>query len=356
MRTMRRRTFLKTLGATMLAAGSAPAFIRQLGAARKVTFTLPWLVVGGHAFEFVAQKKYWPERGLDVQIFRGYGSADACKKVAAGLFMFGEASYGPLVATAAAGGDLVGFGVKLQQNPMCLVCRTDKGIQRPVDINGKRVAAAPGSGATQLLPAFYASTGIDPKKVNVISVDPAAKVPALMADRADCIEIYYVSMASLTRQRPVVTFLFGDYGLPMLDLGLIAPTKILQSEPDLCQALFDGAMEGLKFQLLHPDETLEIMMEAHPELRSSPRDILETDLGRTNYLCLDPVVKEKGLGYMKEEDMRATRENVLKYMGIAKAPPTDALFTNRFVGKVKMSEAEYRQASSLAAKYAPKMA
>ena len=78
----------------MAAAGVAPAFIREAGAStpRKVTFMLPWLFVGGHAFEFAAQKLYWPKRGLDVSITRGYGSGAATKTISAGQAMFGEAS------------------------------------------------------------------------------------------------------------------------------------------------------------------------------------------------------------------------------------------------------------------------
>ena len=72
-----RRTFLTgspSLG-LILAAGTAPAFIREAGASklRKVSFMLPWLFVGGHSFEFAAQKIFWKNRGLDVSIARGYG-------------------------------------------------------------------------------------------------------------------------------------------------------------------------------------------------------------------------------------------------------------------------------------------
>lgn len=337
-----------------MAARSAPPFIREAGATtpRKVTFTLPWLFVGGHAYALAALKP-WKERGLDVTVSRGFGSGDACKKVAAGSFQFGEASYGPLVATAAAGGDLVGIGVKLQRNPMVVVCRTDKGIQKPKDIEGKRLAASPGSGSTQLLPAFYAAAGVDGSKVRTAAVDPAAKVPVLIGDKADCIEIYYVAMASLTKRMPVKTFLFADVGLPMLDLGLLTTSKLMKSDPKLCRDFVDGAMEGLKLQLLNPKETLRLYLEGRPELQASPRDILETDMGRTNYLCLDPVIVEKGLGYMKEDDLKVTRENVLKYMGIQSAPPAEKLFTNQFVGSVKMSRAEYDRAMTLAKQFAP---
>ena len=79
--TQSRRSFLagSTSLGLILAAGAAPAFISEAGASklRKVSFMLPWLFVGGHAFEFAAQKIYWKNRGLDVSIARGYGSGAA---------------------------------------------------------------------------------------------------------------------------------------------------------------------------------------------------------------------------------------------------------------------------------------
>ncbi|MFQ5915157.1 MAG: ABC transporter substrate-binding protein [Nitrospinota bacterium] len=352
-----RRSFLKATGglAGVLAAGSAPPFIREAGASkrRKVTFALPWLLIGGHSFVFAAQQKYWKDRGLDVSVSRGFGSGDTCKKVAAGQFQFGEASYGPLVATAAAGGDIVGIGVKLQRTPMCVVCRSDKNIKTPKDIEGKRFALAPGSGSAQLLPAFFRAAGVNGDKVEKSAVGPAAKVPMLMGDKADCVEIYYVSIAPLTRKMNPVIFLFADVGLKMLDLGLLTTSKMVRNEPQVCRDIAEGAMEALKLQILDPEAAINLMLQARPELKASPRVNLVIDQGRTNYLSLDPIIVEKGLGYMREVNQRETRENVLKYMGIKSAPPVEKLFTNRFVGSVKLTQGEYDRASSMAQRFAP---
>jgi hypothetical protein len=114
-----RRSLIKaTVGmSAILAAGAAPAFIRNAGAAgrRKISFMLPFLFVGGHAFEFVAQAEGWKVRGLDVDIVRGYGSGAACKAISAGQVDFGEASYGVMVNSISSGIDNVAIGVKLQK-------------------------------------------------------------------------------------------------------------------------------------------------------------------------------------------------------------------------------------------------
>ena len=133
------------LGAIM-AAGVAPAFIREAGAStpRKVTFMLPWLFVGGHAFEFAAQKLYWPKRGLDVSITRGYGSGAATKTISAGQAMFGEASYGVVINGVSKGLDAVCIGAKLQKSPIGISCRADTGIRTVKDLQGPFAGAGAG--------------------------------------------------------------------------------------------------------------------------------------------------------------------------------------------------------------------
>ncbi|MCZ6564505.1 MAG: ABC transporter substrate-binding protein, partial [Deltaproteobacteria bacterium] len=130
-----RRSFLKGIGglSVVLASGVAPAFIREAGASnpRKVTFMLPWLFVGGHAFEFAAQKIYWKNRGLEVSIARGYGSGAATKTISAGKIMFGEASYGVMVNGVSKGLDVVAIGAKLQKSPIAISCRKEVGIRKP---------------------------------------------------------------------------------------------------------------------------------------------------------------------------------------------------------------------------------
>jgi hypothetical protein len=77
-----RRRFVGTAGAAVAAPfiGLQPA-----RAATEITFALPWIPHGGYAFAFAARKLgYWSDRGLDVQVDRGFGSGETCKRVALG--------------------------------------------------------------------------------------------------------------------------------------------------------------------------------------------------------------------------------------------------------------------------------
>ena len=357
-KTPTRRSFLaSTTGlGLILAAGTAPAFIREAGASkmRKVTFMLPWLFVGGHAFEFVAQKQGWKKRGLDVAIARGYGSGAACKTISAGKAMFGEASYGVMVNGVSKGLDVVAIGAKLQRSPIAISCRRDSGIETAKDLEGKHIVQAAASGDTVMFPGFARAAEIDTAKVKQTIVHPSKLISTVVNKQADCTGTYYVSnAATLASKTPSLHFMYADYGLQTLDLGLITRSDMIEKDPDLVQQMVDGAMEGLKLQLLEPEKALDIMIEAKPELKTRPRDVWLTHTGNTNALSLGPAVKEHGLGHMLPDDQKRTRDVVIKYMEAKDVPATDKLFTNRFAGNVKLSAAEYETAVSNSAKYDP---
>ena len=340
----------------ILASGIAPAFIRQAGAStpRQVSFMLPWLFVGGHAFEFAAQKTYWKNRGLDVSIARGYGSGAACKTISAGQAMFGEASYNVLANGVAKGLDTVAIGAKLQRSPIAITCRKDSGIKTAKDLEGHSLVMAAASGDTVMFPGFAQAAGVDVSKVKRSIVHPSKLISTVVNGQADCTGTYYVSnAASVSHKVPALHFMYADYGLQSLDLGLITRSDMIRNDPKLVQDIVDGAMEGLKLQLLEPEKCLDIMIEAKPELKTVDKDLLLIHTGNTNAMSIGPAVEKHGLGWMDEDDQRRTREVVIKYMDTPDVPPIEKLFTNRFAGNVKLSPEEWAQAKARSAKYDP---
>ncbi|MFQ5913390.1 MAG: ABC transporter substrate-binding protein [Nitrospinota bacterium] len=354
-----RRSFLKGIGglSVVLAAGTAPAFIREAGASkpRKVSFMLPWLFVGGHAFEFAARKIYWKKRGLDVSIARGYGSGAATKTVSAGKAMFAEASPNVMVTGVAKGLDVVVIAAKIQKSPIAISCRKELGIRKPKDLEGHHLVQWVASGDAVIWPGFVRATGIDASKVQVTNVHPSKLISTILNKQADCTGTYYVSNApALALRTPAVHFLYADYGLQSLGPALMARSDTIKKEPKLVQDIVDGAMEGLKLQLLEPEKAMDIYIEAKPELKTKPRELLMTQLGNTNVLCFGQAVEKNGLGWMDPKDQKRTRDVVIKYMKPEKPPPPiEKLFTNRFAGNVKMTPAEWAKAKTWAAPYDP---
>ncbi|MFQ5694254.1 MAG: ABC transporter substrate-binding protein [Nitrospinota bacterium] len=351
-----RRSFLKGVGglSAALAAGTAPAFIREAGASkpRKVSFMLPWLFIGGHAFEFAAKKFYWKKRGLDVSILRGYGSGAAVKTIATGKAMFGEASYTVMVNAASKGLDAVGIGAKLQKSAMAISCRKEVGVRSAKDLEGRHIVQSPASGEAVMWPGFARAAGIDSTKVKRTFVHPSKLTTTVLNKQADCRGTYYVG-GFLQFRIPTTYIMYVNYGFRNLELGLVTTRKTIKKDSRLVQDLVDGAMEGLKLQLTEPEKALDIYIEAKPELKTKPRGLLRLQMGNTNFLCISPVVEKHGLGWMDATDQEQTRQSVIQYMKAENVPPIEKLFTNRFAGNVKLSAEEWAKAKSWAAAYDP---
>lgn len=354
-----RRSLLKGIGGlgVAIAAEKAPAFIREAGAStpRKVSFMLPWLFVGGHAFEFVAIKEGWAKRGLAVDIARGYGSGAAAKTVSSGQAMFGEASYNVMVSGVAGGLDVVAIGAKLQLAPQAISCRKDSGIKTIKDIEGHSLLQAAASGDTVMFPGLVRAAKLDESKIQKTLVHPSKLISTVVNKQADCTGTYYVSNAAdLEFHVPAVHFMYADFGLQTLDLGLITTSTMVKNEKKLVQDIVDGAMEGLKIQLLEPEKALDVYIEAKPELKAVPRKLLIQHVGNTNALCFGPAVEKHGLGWMDPEDQKRTRDVVVKYMEPKNdPPPLEKLFMNEFAGNVRLTPPEWTRAKEWAAPYNP---
>ncbi len=340
-----RRAVLKAAAAGAGLA-AAPAFIRHAGAStpRKIKFTLPWIPSGQHAYAFVA-KKYWAEKGLDVQIDRGFGSGEAAKAIGLERYEFGEASYSVMVNSISQGLDLMAIGCKVHLTPAAIFALKGSGITKPRDLEGKTVITTSGSGEFILFPAFAKAAGIDAGKVKFLFVAPNVRHPMLLEKKADALIGYLVSdgAALLGQGIELEIVPYADFGVRMLDLGLITQGKRVREEPQMVADLVEGAMKGMKMMLLEPRQSIDLTLQSLKEYQGAAAgpSILEHSLEIANSLGIVPAVEKNGLGFMDPEAWVHTVDLVNRYMPGPKPVEATAVYTNKFVGTEKLTPQEW---------------
>jgi hypothetical protein len=114
-------------------------------------------------------------------------------------------------------------------------------------------------------------------------------------------------------------------------------------------------MEAIRFTMTNFDESIDIFLRANSEvaISSTGKEYSRVGLGLTNLTNLVPEVKEHGLGYADPKKVETMLDMVMKY-GVgdgAVRPDGDALFTNNFVGKIKLGDKELAEAEKQAAAY-----
>ena len=354
-RNITRRGFVKATGAAI----AAPMVLRsELGAATeaKLKLSLPWIPHGGYAFLFAAKKLgYWADRGLDVQIDRGFGSGETCKRVALGQYDYALADFGTMVKLADDGLPLTCIGMVAHVSQIGILSAKEANITKPKDFEGKTIGTTAGSADHALWPGFVAATGIDADKVKINIVGPELRLRLFAEHQLDAIGSVYGSDAPifLARGTPYDLMLYAKYGMEMYSNAIITQKDRVQKDPAQCQALIDGAMAGLKYSFLDPDKTTDIHLELVKEYDSASNDLKFVKYGVliNTATSLAPYLEKTGLGHLEERLVSATQDKIAKYIGVKSSQDPNALYTNRFTGNVTLTPDEWKSVAASVKEY-----
>jgi NitT/TauT family transport system substrate-binding protein len=338
-----RRQFVRTAACAV----AAPAFFAKSSlAATRTSFALPWIPHGGYAFAFAAKKLgLWNDRGLDVQVDRGFGSGETCKRVALGQYDFGLADFATMVKMAGDGLSLTAIGMVNHVSQLGIISLKERNIVAPKDLEGKTMGTTAGSADYSLWPGFVAATGIDASKVNINLVGPELRLRLLFDGKIDAAGSVYGSDAPifLSRNAPYNLMLHAKYGLEMYSNAIITQRDRVQKNPEQCRALVDGAMEALKVSFLDPDKATDIHLDAVKEYEGASNDRAFVKYGVliNTAVSLAPYLEQTGLGHMEQRLVESTQEKIIKYLGMKSPQNLTTLYTNEFAGKVKLAPEEW---------------
>jgi len=353
-----RRKFLGLTGAA--AAAGAFGFPAIVKAATPVKLTLPWLPLGTYTYPFVAKKLgFWEKRGLDVTIDRGFGSGKVCVPVDQGQYDFGLLDMGVMMNCASRGLDLIAIAGTWPKSPIGIFSIKEANLTKPKDLEGQTVAFDVGSGDFQLWPAFVKATGIDDSKVKKVTMDAGALIKMLAEKQIKAEGNFFGSIApSMWAQgMQVNSILYEDYGVKLYSVVLACKQATVEKKPELCEAFVAGLMEGLKYVYLNPEKSVDIHFDMVKEFKGGSvtnKKVIEGGQAVSTALGMVPSFKNQGLGYMDPALMKVTAETVTTYMGVKNMPPLDKLYTNKFVGGVKLSDAEWSSVEKRSEKILPK--
>ena len=345
---LKRRAFVGGLGALSAATamGVAP---KMTSAATPVKLTLPWLPLGTFSYVFVAKRLgYFEKRGLDVAIDRGFGSTRVCVPVDQGQYDFGLLDLAVMAGCAGKGLDLTAIAGVWPRSPIGIFSLKELNITKPKDLEGQSIGFVTGGGEFQLWPAFVKATGIDAKKISIVSMDPAGLMRAAADKQIKVVGNFFGSIAPTfwANKIDINAMFYEDFGVKMYSIVLACKRATLQNKPDICKGVVEGLMEGLKYAYLNPEKAIDLHVESLKEFQGgSPatREVLTFGQEIGTSLGFVPSFKANGLGFMDPDLVAATRESVETYMDIKPVPPVAQLFTNQFVGSVKLTDAEWAQ-------------
>jgi NitT/TauT family transport system substrate-binding protein len=327
----RRRFMMEGAGAGF-ALVAAPG-IRSARAAEDINFQLDWIAYGRHAPYYTAlDKGFYRERGLNVTIQQGRGTLQGIRTLIAGQSQFIFQDIGVMLSVRAKEGSKIkALACMYQKTPHTLFFIKNKGISRPKDLEGKKVAFSPGDSPRLMFPAFAKANNVDESKVGWLSVDPNSKNAVLLNHAVDGMVTYLFTLPVLQKSAKagdeVGTFVYGEWGADFYSNGIGAMEDYIKSKPEVTKNFVQATMQGVAHTLANPKEAVSILKKYQAQLDEEVA-LKEIEIIRTLSNAADP--KQK-LGFMSKEKMEETQELMVKYLDLKNKVPLEEAFTNEFL-------------------------
>jgi NitT/TauT family transport system substrate-binding protein len=358
-RRISRRKLLAGTSAALL--GARFGFPRPaIAQGAKLRYTLSWLPTGQYAYVYMArQLGYWKQRGIEVEIVAGRGSMGAIQGVSTGQFELGGASTGANLLSIIKGVDLRIIGTQGYDASLGVLVPAAGPIKTPKDLEGRSIGVTAGGGDTPFLPAYLKLAGVDADKVTTVALDSQIIERSVMSSRVDCMVAFGMSSIPnfVAADFPVRFLPFADVGIQFYWINTLTRSAFLEANRQLVGDFQDGLLEGMKFALLNPEETIERHLKEHPEIAIGANGKLYTELGVGMVaVCMSaPESREHALGYSDLAKIEAQGRLVKQYTAAPAdrdPPPVDSYATNAFIGKVGLSPAEWADVQAKTRKYA----
>lgn len=334
---------------TALVAGTAILAAPQVARAQAaIKLTLPWLAQGATAYAFIAREMgAFRSRGLNVDVTRGFGSVAAAQALAQGQFDYAIVGAGPMVLAAARELPITGLATVNYDMTMGIALRADSPIRTAKDLEGKRIGAVPTSAEFPFWPAFARRAGINLSTVTIQQMDNRVLERSLIDRQVDAITaIGSSTIPVMQAQRAEHRFIpYSSAGLNFYANVICTRPETLRANAAQAEAITDALMEAVALQLREPDRALDMFVRQVPEIgiTSGGRQNATLSQGLMQWTMLAPEAIDNGLGFTDMAKWNAMTDLVMEFgaPADAKRPNTDAIISNRFAGRIKLTPAEW---------------
>ena len=331
-RSIRSWTFanLAVVAALTIGYGIADAHAQNL---QKISLRLDWVTSGYHAPYFVGIKNgYYKAEGLDVTIEPGNGSATVAQAIGNGNGDFATVDGGAMMQLVAKGLSVKSVMGLYQRNPIGVIYNVKSGVTKPKDLEGKTLVITNGDAPAALLPAFMAATGIDIKKVNIVSTDPASKNAAVISGRGDAVVTFSFQAVPIIEAAgvSVKTFDYADHGVTVPGITLIARPEYIEKNAETVKKMTRAIRKSFEWARDNPEKAVEILGELNPGQKILMGTALPVLKGSFPLLH-SKATAGKPIGVMAREDWALAEEVLAKYVGMQKVDSPDRYFTNAYV-------------------------
>jgi NitT/TauT family transport system substrate-binding protein len=268
---------------------------------------------------------YFSRAGVNVQVDRGYGSADAITKVATGAYDVAFADLGALVQFNGRENStkLINVFQVYDVAPMVILALKKSNITKPSDLTGKKVASPPGASSRVMFPTFAAANNVDVSSIRWLDVTPQLRETLLMQGQTDATTAFITDLAGLKHlnisENEVSVMRYSDYGIDIYGHAILTTPGFAAKNPDVIRKIVKGIAEALKASIANPSVAIASIKKRDP-LVDDALELHRLELVIANAIVTEHVKKE-GLSAVDIGRMKKTIDIVTTTF---KTPPVEA--------------------------------
>jgi NitT/TauT family transport system substrate-binding protein len=309
---------IESLARVLVAALFAAAFNLPAAAqAPTVRLTLDFTIQGQQSpFVLANEAGYFARAGVNVQVDRGYGSADAITKVASGAYDMAFADLGALIQFDGRQDKAKLFSVLQIYDvaPMVVLSLKKANINKPSDLAGKRVASPPASSTRVMFPLLAVANGLDPDSVKWIDVTPQLREMLLVQGQADATTALITDVPGIEHlgvpDRDLNIMRFSDFGVALYGHCLLTTAEFAERNHETIKKVVKAVVEAWKAAIADPNRAIAAIKKRDP-LIDEKVERARLDLVIKNAILTDRV-RRMGLGDVEPARLHQTIEMVAK--------------------------------------------
>jgi NitT/TauT family transport system substrate-binding protein len=326
----------RALRISVLAAAGIMASAQSAAALDKVTYNMAWLPQGSSIGVMVAKEKgYFEQAGLDVNIIRGYGGNRTANELDQGLFEFGHVDAISMLLSRKNGGKIRFIGATNTRSPAAICYVKERRQPKNIDdLKGLVMGGGSASPVQQVVPAWLELNGKPKDFIRLLRMDPAVVDSSLVEGKIDLAECWAASNRAVILKLAAKAGVtigwinYSDYGMNVFGAGIATREELLKNKPDLVRKFLTATYKGYAFAIAQPEQAADIMVKLFP---NADRGIALQQIREIDDLIVDPEVRDRGLGYMRDDRMRSTVQFIGKAFELNGSVKAEDTFTNDFL-------------------------
>jgi NitT/TauT family transport system substrate-binding protein len=325
------RAFLSSLVMMLASAGASSAETRN------VKIMMDWIIQGTHAPFFLAQNRgYFKAAGVTVDtIDAGKGATNVAVSVAGRVYHFGWVDLPSMIRFNAQNpaSPLIAVYMSFDASPLAVITRTDAGIRKPADLDGRKIAGGPGTAVHDTISILLKAANAENVKINWVAVQPQLFGPMLKRRDVDGTGGFTNSNIPAALEigftlEDLFVLKYSDFGADMYGLALVTPKKFADENPSTVRGVVKALNQGTKDTIASPQQALDILTARDAMMRPGIEKVrLDIALGLTN----TEHVADHGLSSVTPEKLKKTIDAMVEAYQLAATPDPATIYTDAFL-------------------------